>query len=103
MGPDRAGTKQERARDHYLRLILEHVPGIIWAADLDLCLTHVQGRLVGIGRLDPGRILGRPVYDLIGTRDPTDPAIEHHLAALNGASASFEYRFQDRCGTGMAK
>ena len=96
MAPDRAGTKQERARDQYLRLILEHVPGIIWAADLDLRLTHVQGRLVGIGKLDPGRILGTPVYDLIGTRDPTDPAIEHHLAALSGASASFEYRFQDR-------
>ena len=96
MAPDRAGTKQERARDQYLRLILEHVPGIIWAVDRDLRLTHVQGRLVGIGKLDPGRILGTPVYDLIGTRDPTDPAIEHHLAALNGARASFEYRFQDR-------
>jgi PAS domain-containing protein len=68
MAPDRAGTKQERARDQYLRLILEHVPGIIWAVDRDLRLTHVQGRLVGIGKLDPGRILGTPVYDLIGTR-----------------------------------
>jgi PAS domain S-box-containing protein len=59
-------------------------------------LVHAQGRLVGIGEIDSRRILGRPVYELIGTRDPTDPAIEHHVSALNGASASFEYRFHNR-------
>src|SRR5262245_56330078 len=96
MASDRAGTKQERSRDQYLRLILGQVPGVIWAVDRNLRLVSVQGRLVTIGEIDPRRVLGRPIFELIGTRDPTDPAIEHHLAALNGTPASFEYRYQDR-------
>jgi PAS domain S-box-containing protein len=96
MASDGAGTKQERSRDQYLRLILGHVPGLIWAADRDLRLVYVQGRLVDLGEVDSRRILGKPVFQLLGTRDPTDPAIEHHVAALNGTPTSFEYRYRDR-------
>src|SRR4029434_8279481 len=96
MASDGAGTKQERSRDQYLRLILGHVPGLICAADRDLRLVYVQGRLVDLGEVDSRRIPGKPVFQLLGTRDPTDPAIEHHVAALNGTPTSFEYRYRDR-------
>jgi PAS domain S-box-containing protein len=96
MAPDRAGTREERTRDQYLRLILGQVAGVIWAVDRDLRLTHVQGQVVGIGHLDSRRILGRPLQNLVGTRDPTEPAIEHHLAALSGKIESFEYVYFDR-------
>ncbi len=36
-------------------------------------------------------LVGKTVYDLVGTRDPSEPAIAHHLAALAGGHQSFEY------------
>jgi len=35
-------------------------------------------------------------YEFVGTRDPTDPIVAHHLAAIAGEPQSFECEFQER-------
>jgi PAS domain S-box-containing protein len=73
-----------------LRLILRQVPGVVWATDRDLRFTYVRGR--GIDEAGPEQLfLGTTVYDFVNSRDPTEPAVAHHLAALAGEGQSFEY------------
>jgi PAS domain S-box-containing protein len=83
-------------RDRYLRMIFRQMPSTVWATDHELVLTYVAGSVRGDSGLDATQLLGTSVYDFVGTRDVTDPAIAHHLAALAGARHTFEYRMFDR-------
>ena len=42
------------------------------------------------------RLVGTTIYDFVGSRDPSEPVIAHHLAALAGGRQSFQYHRQDR-------
>lgn len=79
-----------------LHLVFRQVPGTVWAVDRDLSFTYATGRLVDAAGIDAGRLIGTAVQDFLGTRDPADPGIAHHLAALAGEPQSFEYRYRDR-------
>jgi PAS domain S-box-containing protein len=83
-------------RDRYLRTIFRQVPGAIWATNRDLRFTYVAGNLRNAPRLDPKKLVGTTVYALIGTRNPSEPAIAHHLAALAGEPQSFQYEYEGR-------
>ena len=89
--------ERERERDGtLLGLVFRHLPGTVWAVDRALCFTYVAGRLVDAAGLHASEVVGTTVQDFLGTRDPTDPGIAHHLAALAGDPQSFEYRYRDR-------
>jgi PAS domain S-box-containing protein len=79
-----------------LRLVFRHLPGTVWAVDRNLTFTYATGRLIHEAGLNAGRLIGTAVQDFLGTRDPTEPGIAHHLAALAGEPQSFEYRFHGR-------
>jgi PAS domain S-box-containing protein len=79
-----------------LRLVFRRVPGTVWAIDRDLRFTYATGRLIDAAGLRPSRLVGATVQDFLGTCDPADPGIAHHLAALAGQPQSFEYRFRER-------
>ena len=94
---DNARLHQDlRERDRYLRMIFRQTPGTIWATDRSLTFTHVAGNLQNAPDLDVRDLLGRSVYDFIGTRDPTEPVVARHLAALAGEPQSFQYPYRDR-------
>jgi signal transduction histidine kinase len=80
----------DRARD-YLRLVFTQIPGALWATDRELRLTLVHGRTPRLDEKAADRLVGQTVYEFIGTTDPTEPAIAHHLAALAGTRQSFAY------------
>jgi signal transduction histidine kinase/PAS domain-containing protein len=49
--------------------------------------------------LDDGeaqRLVGTTIYDFVGSRDPTEPVVAHHLAALAGGQQSFQYQRRGR-------
>jgi PAS domain S-box-containing protein len=79
-----------------LRLVFRHIPGTVWAVDRDLRFTYAAGRLVNAAGFHTHEIIGTHVRDFLGTNDPTNPGIAHHLAALGGEPQSFEYRYRDR-------
>jgi signal transduction histidine kinase len=81
---------QHRPRE-YLRLIFRQVPGAVWATDRELRFTHVHGRTALLDDAGSQRLVGTTVYDFVGSRDPTEPAIAHHLASLAGGRQSFQY------------
>jgi len=79
-----------------LHLVFRHMPGTVWAVDRDLTFTYAAGRLIDAAGLDARQVIGTSVQDFLRTRDPTDPGIAHHLAALRGERQSFEYQFWRR-------
>jgi PAS domain S-box-containing protein len=83
-------------RDRHLRMIFRQVPGTIWATDRALRLTHVAGRIENAPDLDARELLGSTVQDVVGSREPSEPGISHHLAALAGERQSFQYRYRQR-------
>jgi PAS domain S-box-containing protein len=80
----------------FLGLVFRHLPGTVWAVDRTLSFTYVAGRLIDAAGLRASDVMGTTVQDFLGTRDPADPGIAHHLAALAGEPQSFEYRYRDR-------
>ncbi|MGZ3439045.1 MAG: GAF domain-containing protein, partial [Polyangia bacterium] len=87
---------QREERDQYLRLIFRTLPGAMWAFDRDLRFTHASGRFFGARYGAAKMLLGSTLYDFLGTRDPTDRSLAHHLDALTGKRQSFEYRYRGR-------
>lgn len=79
-----------------MRLVFRRMPGTVWAVDRKLCFTYAAGRLIDEAGLQPAEVVGTTVQAFLGTSDPTDPGIAHHLAALQGEGQSFEYRYHDR-------
>ena len=88
-------TQQPRLHgDRYIRMLFRQLPGAVWTTDRDLCLTYVSGRLarqVSL-RAKPGM----SVFDVLGTREPTNPVIACHRAAIAGEPQSFDYEFNER-------
>ena len=74
-----------------LRLILRQVPGVVWATDRDLRFTYVRGRVMLDDVASNRPLPGTTLYEFVNSRDPTEPAVAHHLAALAGGSQSFQY------------
>jgi signal transduction histidine kinase/PAS domain-containing protein len=89
-------TDPPRRRREYLRLIFRQVPGVVWATDRALRFTHVHGRTGLLDEPEADRLVGTTVYDFVGSRDPSEPAVAHHLAALAGGRQSFQYLRGDR-------
>ena len=80
----------------FLALVFRHLPGTVWAVDRRLSFTYATGRLVDAAGVRASAVIGTTVQDFLGTRNPTEPGIAHHLAALAGEPQSFEYRYRDR-------
>lgn len=82
--------------DVLLRLVFRRIPGTVWAVDRTLCFTYATGRLVDAAGLPASEIIGKTVQAFLGTSEPTEPGIAHHLAALAGDAQSFDYRYHGR-------
>src|SRR5262249_42046755 len=85
--------RQRLERDRYLKLTFRKFPGSVWTVDRNLRFTYATGRL--IQELKHPR-MGSSLYEFLGTTDPTNPSIAHHLAALSGERQSFQYEFGNR-------
>ena len=83
--------------ERQIALLFHQLPGVVWSTDRDLRVTHAMGRDAREAGFDARTLVGRTVYEIVGTRDPTEPAIAHHLAALAGRRASFRYELRDHC------
>ncbi len=89
-------TQQSRRfqGDRYVRMLFRQLPGAVWTTDRDLRLTYVAGRLAQ--NVSVHAKPGMSVFDVLGTREPTNPVIACHRAAIAGEPQSFEYEFNGR-------
>jgi PAS domain S-box-containing protein len=91
------GRRDERAGDRReLRLLFQQLPGAAWITDRDLVVTRINGRVTEGMNLDASEVVGKKVHQVLGTRNPHDPALAAHLAALQGTRSTYTYRFRER-------
>src|SRR5262245_29915204 len=86
--------RQRIERDRYIKLAFRELPGAVWTTDRNLRFTYATGR--AIQEISPRPEVGMSLFDFLGTKDPTNAAIAHHLAALSGERQSFQYKLADR-------
>src|SRR2546428_13822942 len=78
------------------RLLLEQLPAIVWATDRDLRFLYSRGAGLAALRLTADEVVGLPLSDYLRTRDPDDPTLTAHRAALEGVPTVYQLRHDGR-------
>ena len=74
------------------RLLLEQLPAIVWATDRDLRYVYSRGAGLQALGLGADEVVGLSLTDYLGTRDPGDPTLAAHYAALGGVPTVYELK-----------
>jgi PAS domain S-box-containing protein len=67
-----------------LTSFLGSLPATVWTTDQQLVLTFVQGVYLRRLQIDPGRLIGRTIQDILLDGREDHPLIQGHLTALAG-------------------
>lgn len=70
--------------------LLSQLPIVMWTTDRQLCFTSSTGAGLEKLGLRPQQAIGTSMYEFFRTKDHNFPAIQAHLAALEGQSGKFE-------------
>jgi PAS domain S-box-containing protein len=94
---DIAAAAKLRASEARLRLLLGHLPGIVWTADDRLTITSLNGEgLIRLG-IDESSMVGLPVRALLEADVETEAVTMAHRNALDGlAGGSYRATVADR-------
>ena len=87
-----AELRRSKAR---LRLVLDHLPAVVWTTDQDLNVTSLSGAVLSQVGVERAQVVGRPLPDLDNLIDLTD-VLPAHREALRGESTTFEARVGQR-------
>jgi len=87
---------QDTPSETQLRLLVEHMPVLLWTTDQRLRITSNGGSGLQHSDVHAGDLAGRTVSEYLKCSDANTGPIAHHHAALRGESAHFEYKRQDR-------
>src|SRR5580698_7129155 len=87
---------QDTPSETQLRLLVEQMPVLLWTTDQSLRITSNWGSGLQHSDLHPGDLVGRTVSEYLKCDGTNAAPMAHHFAALQGQSAHFEYKRQDR-------
>lgn len=94
--PQRSIKKPGGTPEVHLKMLTEQMPAILWSTDRKLRFTHSTGS--GLEGLDlkPNQVIGLSLFDFFETQDRTYLPIASHLLALEGASSTYEFKWNER-------
>ncbi|HEX7124909.1 MAG TPA: ATP-binding protein [Thermodesulfobacteriota bacterium] len=93
---EREAAERLGASEAQLRFITERVPAVLWAVGPDLRITVSTGAgLANLG-LRPGELVGRSMYEYLGTDDPDFPEIAVIRRALAGEPVAYRAQWAGR-------
>jgi PAS domain S-box-containing protein len=78
-----------REREHFIRLITDNLPGLVFYMDRTEVCRFVNRRIVEWMGVTPAELLGRRAQDISG-HDLTISSADHRAAALAGQTVSFD-------------
>ncbi len=84
-----------RASEERLRIMVQQMPAVLWATDIELKFTLSIGAALGRLGLAPGAVLGMTLYDFFDSDDPSYLPIAAHMRALEGEASAFEFEWSD--------
>src|SRR4051794_36486029 len=71
-------------------------PPVTWTTDRELRYSSARGSLDrGSAEAAPA-LVGRPLWEYLGTADPNHPLLRYHRRALDGETVFFRVRWRDR-------
>jgi PAS domain-containing protein len=76
--------------------LLRQFPGMMWTTDLELCCTFAHGAAFLDRGAEPTQLVGRSLGEIVGSSDPSHPALQAHRAALAGNSVSYPDAYAGR-------
>ena len=82
-----------QASEERQRLVYEQIPAVVWTTDRELRFTTLEGGAVAART---SRALGRPLPEVLDTRDPAFPPYAGHLRALGGEAAAYRLDWGER-------
>jgi PAS domain S-box-containing protein len=77
-------------------LLLRQLPGVTWTTNRELVITHALGQMERNLGMSAEQVVGLSITEFARTREPTDPAIVAHHAALRGERSTLLYELRDR-------
>src|SRR2546425_10454628 len=78
------------------RLLLEQLPAILSPTDRGLSFHYARAAGLAALGLAADEVVGLSLSDYLGTRDPDDPTLAAHRAALDGVPVVYELRHEGR-------
>jgi two-component system, cell cycle sensor histidine kinase and response regulator CckA len=69
---------------------------VTWTTDRELRYTSASGSLAGGGGEPADALVGRSLWECLGTDDPNHPVLRHHRQALEGDTVFFRLKRADR-------
>lgn len=90
---DPALMEHLRRSEHRLRLLLQHLPAVIWTTDTDLRVTSIDGPALDDLSLAPPEVLGRSLYEV---RHKGDTGVTASPRALRGEAVSEDHLWMGR-------
>ena len=79
-----------------LRMFLRQMPVLLWTVDCDLRITSSDGAVKSILGFERGQFLGKTLFELFRTDDPTMLPIARHLDALAGNIVTFDFEYENK-------
>ncbi len=85
-----------RQSENRLRMLVDHIPAILWTTDRNLVITSCSGtRIRGLG-LREEDINGQTIEDFFSGYDSDSLALQTHHIALAGVPSQYELSFYDQ-------
>lgn len=85
-----------RDREARIKVLVEHIPGILWSVDGEYRITSSVGAGVPALGLKNNQIVGTTLQEYVQSSDPQHPAIAAVRRALEGKPGTYEMEFQGR-------
>lgn len=83
-------------REERLRMIMQQMPGILWAVDRDLRFTSSTGKALEQIGLRENQVRGMTLAEYTGDGDSACQMISSHQCALRGESVNYEIEWSGR-------
>lgn len=78
-----------------LSLVVNQIPGVIWALNLNLVFTLVDGSILKMLKLVQDDILGKSLLDFVKWHNIDPQIIDCHVSALSGDVCQYEMQFSE--------
>lgn len=78
-----------------LPLVMEQVPGLLWTADRNLRIISNWGAGFRFTKIRSGSLVGKNLYEFLGSADRHATPLAEHCDALRGLSFLFEYPWKN--------
>ena len=79
-----------------LSLLMEQVPGLLWATDPNLKISAHWGAGLPGTKIRPASLVGQSVCEFLGSADAHATPIAEHYDALRGVASHFEHTWRNR-------